>query len=121
PSRGQFFALGGGDQFRGFDLQERQGSLTWVGSAEWRVPIFKDVCWDFCDHVGGVRNVYAVPFYDVGDAYVKNQSLGPIAHAFGAGLRVDIAWLGLIERTIFRFDVSKTVNVRSPVQYWVGV
>ncbi|MBI3410005.1 MAG: BamA/TamA family outer membrane protein [Planctomycetes bacterium] len=121
PNNGEFFALGGGDQFRGFDQQQRQGSLVWVGSVEWRVPIFKDVCWDFCDHVGGVRNVYIAPFYDIGDAYVNHQSYGPVAHAFGAGLRIDFAWLGLIERTILRFDVAKTINVNSPVQFWFGV
>src|SRR5262249_18772849 len=118
PLSGEFFALGGGDQFRGFDQQQRQGSLVWVGSVEWRVPIYKDVCWDFCDHVGGVRNVYFAPFYDVGDCYVNHQSYGPVAHAFGAGLRIDVAWLGLIERTILRFDVAKTINVNSPVQFW---
>ncbi len=121
PLRGQFFALGGAELFRGFDPAERQGSLTWVGSIEWRIPIVKDVCWDVCDHVAGIRNVYLAPFYDVGDAYVTGHSLGPVAHAFGAGIRVDVAWLGLIERTILRFDVAKTVGGNAPVQFWFGV
>ena len=101
PLNGEFFSLGGGDQFRGYDLSQRQGSIIWVGSVEWRVPLFKDLSLDVCDHVAGVRNVYLAPFYDVGDAYVNGHSMGPTAHAVGAGLRVDVAWLGLIERTIF--------------------
>ncbi|MCI0641379.1 MAG: hypothetical protein L0Y70_20050 [Gemmataceae bacterium] len=121
PDRGQFFTLGGGEMFRGFDLSERQGSLMWVGSVEWRIPVFTDVCWDALDHLVGIRNVYVAPFYDVGDAYVNGHSLGPVAHAFGAGLRVDVAWLGLIERTILRFDVAKTIHGDSPVQFWFGV
>jgi len=120
PSRGQYYALGGGDLFRGFDLSERQGSLVWVGSLEWRVPVIQRVTWDCCDHFMGVRNVSLAPSYDVGDAYVRGHSMGPVAHALGAGLRVDVAWLSLIERTTLRFDVAQTVNSSSPVQFWFG-
>jgi hypothetical protein len=121
PSNGQFFALGGGDNFRGFNLDERQGSLVWLGSVEWRVPIIVDRSWDFVDHVGSVRNVYLAPFYDVGNAYVNGHELGNIAHAVGAGLRVDVNWLGMIERTTLRFDIAKTVNGSYPLQFWFGV
>ncbi len=121
PSNGQFFALGGGDNFRGFELSERQGSLIWIGSVEWRVPLCTNTKLDFIDHVGGVRNVYLAPFYDVGNAYVNGHQLGTIAHAVGAGLRVDVTWLGLIERTTLRFDIAKTVNGSYPMQFWVGI
>jgi hypothetical protein len=47
--------------------------------------------------------------------------VAPIAHAVGLGLRVDVAWLALIERTTFRFDVAKTVNSSAPVQFWFGI
>jgi hemolysin activation/secretion protein len=121
PEEGTFFTLGGGDRFRGFDLRERQGSATWVGSVEWRLPLTQNVCWDLCDHVATVRNVYLAPFYDIGDAYVNDQSLGPVAHAFGVGLRVDVTWLSLIERTMLRVDVAKTVNQATPWQVWFGI
>src|SRR5579871_6876512 len=121
PDKGQYYSLGGGELFRGFDLSERQGSLVWVGSLEWRVPVIQHVTWDCCDHVVGVRNVSLAAFYDVGDAYVRGHSLGPVAHAVGAGLRVDLAWLSLIERTTLRFDVAQTVNSSAPVQFWFGV
>jgi hypothetical protein len=121
PANGQFFSLGGGAQFRGFGLDQRQGSSVWVGSVEWRLPIASNVDWDFCDHVAGVRNVYVAPFYDVGNAYLNGHQMGNIAHAVGAGLRVDVTWLGLIERTMLRFDVAKTVNVDAPVQFWFGI
>jgi hypothetical protein len=39
----------------------------------------------------------------------------------GLGLRVDVAWLGLIERTMLRLDVAKTINSNAPVQFWIGV
>jgi len=121
PDNGQFFALGGGDNFRGFDLYERQGNMLWIGSVEWRVPILSNTHFDFLDHVGGVRNVYVAPFYDVGNAYLNGQPLGNIAHAVGAGLRVDVTWLGLIERTSLRFDIAKTVNGNYPWQFWFGI
>jgi hemolysin activation/secretion protein len=113
--------MGGGNLFRGFDIDQREGSAVWVGSLEWRVPLVRHLDWDFCDHVGSVRNIYAAPFYDVGNAYVNGHEVGPIAHALGLGLRVDVAWLGLIERTTLRFDVAKTVNVNTPVQFWFGL
>jgi hypothetical protein len=121
PQNGLFFALGGGDYFRGFDLSERQGSATWVGSVEWRVPMFRNVEWDFADHFGGVRNVFLAPFSDVGNAYYRGHPEGPTAIDVGLGLRVDVAWLGLIERTMLRLDAAKTVNSNSPWQFWVGV
>lgn len=121
PTRGQFFALGGGDQFRGFDLAERQGSMVWLGSVEWRVPVARGLGCDVCDHVAGLRNLYLAPFYDVGNAYLSGKALGPTAHALGAGLRADVTWLGLIERTMLRFDFAKTVGSNAPWQFWFGI
>ncbi len=121
PNNGQFFSMGGGDYFRGFDLAQRQGSMLWVGSIEWRVPLITDIHYDFVDHLASVRNIYLAPFYDVGDCYVNGHELGTIAHAVGAGLRVDVAWLGMIERTTLRFDIAKTVNGNYPVQFWFGI
>src|SRR5262249_15582514 len=54
PGRGEFFTMGGGPLFRGFDLAQRQGSNVWVGSAEWRMPLATGLTWDVCDHVMGV-------------------------------------------------------------------
>jgi hemolysin activation/secretion protein len=121
PDDGLFFALGGGERFRGFDLSQRQGSLAWVGSLEWRIPLLRGLEWDVCDHVAGLRNVYVATFYDVGDIYVNGQSVGPVAHALGAGLRVDVAWFGLIERTVLRFDAAKAINAGTPWQFWFGI
>jgi Peptidase family M1 domain/Omp85 superfamily domain len=121
PDDGQFFALGGGDQFRGFDPRQRQGSAVWVGSLEWRVPIIQNSEWDFCYRIGSVRNVYLAPFTDIGNAYVNGHQLGNTAVAVGLGLRVDVQWLGIIERTMLRFDVAQTVNDSTPVQFWFGV
>jgi hypothetical protein len=120
PNKGEYFTLGGSTLFRGFDLKERQGSAVWVGSLEWRVPLAKRVNWDFCDHVIGVRNVYLAPFYDVGNAYVNGHELGPVAHAVGAGLRINIALFSLIEQSTLRFDVAKTLNSSAPWQFWFG-
>ncbi|HEV2948647.1 MAG TPA: M1 family aminopeptidase [Gemmataceae bacterium] len=121
PDKGEYFTLGGGDLFRGFDLKQRQGSLVWVGSLEWRVPLARGLKWDIIDHSAGVRNVYVAPFYDVGNAYVEGHPVGDVAQALGVGLRLDVAWFGFVERTILRVDVAKTINANSPVQVWVGV
>jgi hypothetical protein len=117
----QVFTLGGGELFRGYDPSQRQGSQVWIGSAEWRIPLIQRSDLDAFDHMVGLRNVYGAPFYDVGDAYIKGKQTGPVAHAVGFGLRVDLAWVSLIERTILRFDVAKTVNDDTPVQFWFGL
>jgi hypothetical protein len=121
PNNGLYFTMGGGDLFRGFDLQQRQGSLVWVGSLEWRVPIVRGLKWDMIDHSAGLRNIYLAPFYDVGNTYVEGHPVGDVAHALGVGLRMDVAWFGFVERTILRVDVAKTINSNSPTQVWVGV
>jgi hemolysin activation/secretion protein len=121
PDRGKFYALGGGTTFRGFDMAERQGSAMWVANAEWRLPLFRDVTWDALDHVIGVRNLWFAAFYDVGAVYVKWNRVGNVVHALGGGLRVDSAIFSFIERATLRFDVAKTLNANSPVQFWFGV
>jgi hypothetical protein len=121
PSRGEFFTMGGSDLFRGFDMAQRQGSTVFVGSVEWRVPIMRRMKVDLLDHVMGLRNAYAAFFYDVGDAYTNGQAAGPVAHALGVGLRLDVAWLSIVERTTLRLDVAKAINTDTGIQVWVGI
>ncbi len=121
PTRGEFFTLGGEELFRGYDQAQRQGSSVWVGSIEWRVPLARGLTVDAADHVFGLRNVYGAAFYDIGDAYGAGHSQGPVAHAVGCGVRCDVSWFSFVERTILRFDVAKTVNDTTPVQFLFGV
>ncbi|MBY0229106.1 MAG: hypothetical protein K2W96_07515, partial [Gemmataceae bacterium] len=121
PAKGEFFSMGGSELFRGFDLAQRQGSTAFVGSVEWRVPIVRRLKMDYVDNVVGLRNAYAALFWDVGDAYAGRQSVGPVAHAAGLGLRLDVSWFSFVERTTLRLDVAKAVNLDTGVQVWVGV
>jgi hypothetical protein len=121
PGRVEYFPLGGGELFRGFDLAERQGSVVWVGSVEWRVPLARDLRWDCCDHALGLRNVYAAAFSDTGNAYLRGQPVGGVAEALGAGLRLDVAWFAFVDRTVLRFDAAKAVNAGTPWQFWFGI
>jgi hypothetical protein len=121
PTKGEFFTMGGGQLFRGFDMAQRQGSMAWVASAEWRVPLARGLSCDCCDHVFGLRNVYGAAFYDVGNAYVEGHAAGPTAHAVGGGLRLDVALFSFVERTTLRLDVAKAINVPTPWQFWFGV
>jgi hypothetical protein len=121
PTQAEYFPLGGSELLRGFDLAQRQGSMVWVASLEWRVPLAKGLTYDCIDHSIGLRNVYGAVFYDVGDAYIRNRSAGPVAHSVGLGLRMDVAWFSFIERTSLRFDVAKTVNDNTPVEIWFGI
>jgi hypothetical protein len=121
PNYGQFYALGGDTLFRGFDLAQRQGNALWVANAEVRIPLARDVEWDTLDHVVGARNLSLVGFYDVGEVFANGRSVDGVAHALGAGLRVDIALFSFIERATLRFDVAKTINAATPLQFWFGI
>ena len=81
PRDGQFFALGGGTLFRGFDLAQRQGSAMWVGNVELRWPLARNVTWDCLDHCAGARNLWLATFYDVGAIYANGRTVGGnVAH-----------------------------------------
>jgi len=121
PDNVQWFALGGGELFRGFDLAQRQGNALWVGSVEWRVPVIKHLRWGILDHALTLENIYAAAFCDVGEVYLNNRSVGGVAEAVGAGLRLDVAWFTFVERTILRFDFAKTINSDQPMQFWAGL
>lgn len=121
PDHGRFFALGGGDLFRGFDIRQRQGSALWLASLEWRVPLWRGLQCDVCDHIAGVRNVYLAAFYDVGAIYHQGRVIGDVAHAVGLGLRVDVAWFSMIERTMLRFDVAQALGQDTATQFWFGI
>jgi len=121
PARGEFFSMGGSMYFRGFDLAQRQGSTLWVCSAEWRLPVARNLHLDACDHVFSLHNIDVVPFYDVGNIYNSGHSFGPTAHAAGTSFRFDVSWFGFVERTLLRFDIAKALSVSSPVQFWFGV
>jgi hypothetical protein len=120
PDRGEYFALGSDTLFRGYSMREREGSVVWVGSLEWRFPILRHTNCDAVDHVVALNNVYGAAFYDVGNAYVRSHAVGPTAHAVGAGLRFDVTWFGFVERTTLRIDVAGTLNDSAPVQIWFG-
>jgi hypothetical protein len=121
PNFVQYFALGGSELFRGFSLAQRQGSALWVGSLEWRFPLLRNVNWSCFDRALSLRNIFAAAFCDVGDVYLKGQSIGGVSEAVGAGLRLDVAWFTFVERTIFRIDAAKTVNSTAPPQVWFGI
>jgi Peptidase family M1 domain len=121
PEHGLYYALGGSTLFRGFDLAERQGNAFWVVNLEWRIPIVRNVEWDVCDHLAGLRAISLAAFYDVGCIYADGQQIGPVAHAIGGGLRYDMAVFSFLERFVLRLDVAKTLNEASPVQVWFGV
>ncbi len=121
PDRGQFFAMGGSTLFRGFDLRERQGASLWVANAEVRTPVLDDARLNLLDSTFGVHKVSVAGFYDVGNVYAAGRSVGGVAHAVGGGVRVDLSIFSFIERATLRFDVAKTVNAATPVQFWFGV
>jgi hypothetical protein len=121
PNNGRFFAFGGGEMFRGYDPRQRQGSANWIGSLEWRLPLWLDIEYPVCDGIAVAKNLYTALFWDCGNSYLGGHELGSLANAVGVGLRLDVTWFGLIERTTLRLDVARTINDSSPWQVWFGI
>jgi hypothetical protein len=122
PDNGFHFQLGGPTFLRGFQRNDRQGDTVWLGTIEWRAPIWQRADVACCDRIFKMDTMSIVAFYDVGGIYLNGQLVGGnIAHAVGGGLRFDITLLGFIERVTLRFDVAKTVNAEEPVQFWFGL
>ncbi len=121
PDNGQMFWLGGPSFVRGLDRGARQGSMVWIASAEWRVPMWTDIDYDFCWRIGRLKDIWTVAFYDAGEMYVSGESVDGIAHSVGLGLRFGIAFFSFVERMMWRLDVAKVVNSDDPVQVWFGI
>jgi hypothetical protein len=121
PDNGYHFQLGGANLLRGLPRDAREGDTVWVGSVEWRLPIWKEADADFCYRIGKLENLYGVVFYDVGEIYLNHHTVGGVAHSVGAGLRFDIGWLSFIERTTLRIDVAKCIDAPQGVQVWFGL
>lgn len=121
PTNARMFTMGGNLWFRGFDVFERQGSCMWLGSVEVRVPVKRDVGLEVADRLLRLRTVTLAPFYDVGDMYVAGRSLGPVAHAIGVGIRLEVEFFSFLERATIRFDIGKAIGQDTAPQYWFGV
>lgn len=121
PDNGYHFQLGGPDKLRGLARNDREGDTAWVASMEWRLPLWKSADVDFLYRVGELQNLYLTVFYDAGEIYLNGQTNGGVAHSVGAGLRLDLSWLGFIERTTVRVDIAKAVNQNEPTQFWFGL
>ena len=65
--------------------------------------------------------LWLATFYDVGGVYANGRLVDDVAHALGAGLRVEVAVFSFIERATLRFDVAKTINANTPWQFWFGM
>jgi hypothetical protein len=121
PDNGYHFQLGGPDRVRGLSRVTREGDSLWIGSVEWRFPLWKSAEADFLYRIGRLQNLYAVAFYDGGEIYLNGKTNGGVAHSVGGGLRLDIGWLSFIERTTIRIDIAKVVNDSERVQVWFGL
>jgi outer membrane protein assembly factor BamA len=121
PDKGYHYQLGGSSRVRGLPRSEREGDQLWVGTVEWRLPIWKRTELEFLYQAAKLEHLYAVVFYDVGEIYLNGQTNGGVIHSIGAGLRFDVGWLGFIERTTFRLDVAKAIRQNESPQVWIGL
>jgi len=121
PSQAQIFSMGGGELLRGFDLAQRQGSGVAVFSGEWRFPILRQTEYDVVDHLVGLRNLGGAIFVDTGNVWANGSQVGPWATSVGAGLRLDLAFLGFLERSLIRLDMAQAIGAGIGPQFWFGL
>ncbi len=121
PDNGYHYQLGGPARVRGLSRSDLEGDKLWVGTVEWRLPLWKNADADFLYRVARMQNLYTVLFYDAGEVYLNGKTNGGVVHSVGAGLRFDIGWLGFIERTTLRIDIARTVEENRNYQVWLGI
>ncbi|MDR3632422.1 MAG: M1 family aminopeptidase [Isosphaeraceae bacterium] len=122
PGDAYLFRLGGGRRLRALDLQEQLGSSVWLGTVEWRYPLWKEMDQDILDHVLSMKNLVGAVFYDVGQSYFGN-TWGPVVHGVGVGIRVDTALFAFLERATLRVDIAQPLGLHpalGPV-LWFGL
>ena len=120
PNNVPYFRLGGGTRLRALDLNQNLGSSVWLGSAEWRFPIWEDADVEALDHVIRGRNVYGSAFYDFGQSYL-NGKYSPVVNGVGFGIGVDVAFFSFLERANIRLDVAQPVGTNRGPVLWFGI
>ena len=105
PDNVPYFRLGGGTRLRALDLNQYLGSSVWIGSAEWRFPIWEGADIEAFDHVVKGKNVNGSVFYDFGQSYL-NGNFSPFISGVGVGLGVDVALFSFLERANIRVLTS---------------
>ncbi len=121
PDSGELFQLGGPTKVRGLTWDDREGSFLWIASLEWRLPIWREMDVDLCDHIVRFKHLYGAAFYDAGAVYLNGRTVDGVAHSVGLGLRLDVALFSFIERATLRVDAARVVNDHEPWQVWFGV
>ena len=96
------------------------GSSVWLGTAEWRFPIWEEANVEALDHILKGRNVYGSLFYDVGQSSLKGHS-SPVVNGVGVGLGVDVALFSFLERATIRVDIAEPVGSRRGPVIWFGL
>lgn len=122
PNDAYLFRLGGGRRLRALDLQEQLGSSVWLGTAEWRYPLWRGIDQDMLYRVLSLKNLVGAVFYDVGQSYFGDH-WGPVVHGVGVGIRVDTVLFSFLERATLRVDIAQPLGLRpglGPV-LWFGL
>jgi Peptidase family M1 domain len=120
PDNVPYFRLGGGTRLRALDLNQYIGSSVWLGSAEWRFPIWEDADIEALDHVVKGRNVTGSVFYDFGQSYL-NGKFSPVVNGVGVGIGVDVALFSFLERANIRLDIAQPIGLNRGPVLWFGI
>ena len=120
PDNVPYFRLGGGTRLRALDLNQYIGSSVWLGSVEWRFPIWENADLEALDHVVKGHNINGSVFYDVGQSYL-NGKFSPVVNGVGVGVGIDVALFSFLERANLRIDTAQPlISGRGPV-IWFGI
>jgi hypothetical protein len=109
PSTEPLFRLGGGRRLRALDLSTDLGNAVWLGTVEWRFPLWRAIDRDVAAHVLTARNLLGTVFYDFGQSYLAGQS-NPFAQGVGVGLRLDVSLFAFLERANLRIDIAQPIG-----------
>ncbi len=119
-SNGQHFRFGGPGRFRGVPATDVEGNAFWVSSVEWRFPLTGELDLEVLDNTASLHSIDGSLFYDVGQSFLFDAPQGPVDHAVGAGMYLQVPVLSFVERLTIRFEYGYSLVNRTSA-FWFGL
>ncbi len=122
PDDKDLFQLGGIDGLRGYDRKTVRGANAFLGVAEYRVPLVKNINWYVMDRIFGLRQIDGVVFAEAGQAWFSSLADSQLKKDVGLGVRVHVDLLGFLEKAVIQIDVADAVNdSEGDLHLWLSV
>jgi hypothetical protein len=122
PDDKELFRLGGMDGLRGYNRKDVRGANVFLGSVEYRFPLFKDLHQSMLDRIVSLQGIDGVVFFDAGQAWFNDFAESRLRKDAGGGLRFSVNIGSFLEKVIIRADVAQAVHdSHEDPRFWLGL